>query len=175
MGELLARLADRRRIDERDVGGRVRHQDRVIERLVACLQIREHEVFLQIVVKRGDLGVSARHLQLQRGHGGRQQAFETAGAALRLGERRPLVEARIAQQLIPAGVFRRLCRHLAGSVLWGTDIKCANPTRSTLAPHAGRKVPRETAPEGQLVVLMQIRSSGATMFNVRLLKTHLKH
>jgi hypothetical protein len=36
-------------------------------------------------------------------------------------------------------------------------------------------MPREAAPEGQLVVLMQIRSSGATMFNVRLPKTHLKH
>jgi hypothetical protein len=36
-------------------------------------------------------------------------------------------------------------------------------------------VPRETAPEGQLVVLMQIRSGGATMFNARLLKTHMKH
>jgi hypothetical protein len=37
------------------------------------------------------------------------------------------------------------------------------------------KVPRETAPEVQLVVLMQIKSSGAAIFNARPLKTHLKH
>ena len=56
MAEFLARLADRRRIDERHVGGRVRHQDRVIKRLVARLQIRQHEVLLQIVSR---LAISA--------------------------------------------------------------------------------------------------------------------
>src|SRR6185369_412955 len=39
MAEFLARLANRRRIHNRHVGCRVRHQDRVVERLVACLQI----------------------------------------------------------------------------------------------------------------------------------------
>ena len=59
--------------------GRVRHQDGVEQRLVARLQVRQHEIFLQIVIEIGDLGVPARHLQLDRGHGGRQQTFETLG------------------------------------------------------------------------------------------------
>src|SRR5262249_11970308 len=49
--EPLTRVADRWRIDERHVRGRVRHQDRVIECLVALLQIRQHEILLQIVRK----------------------------------------------------------------------------------------------------------------------------
>ena len=98
MAEFLARLADRRRIDERHVGGRVRHQDRVEQRLVARLQVRQHEIFLQIVIEIGDLGVPARHLQLDVGHGGRQQAFETVRAALRLGERRSFVQARVTKK-----------------------------------------------------------------------------
>jgi hypothetical protein len=50
---------------------------------------------LQIIVEIGDLVMSARHLQRDRKHGRRQQAFETPGAALRLGERCPFVEARM--------------------------------------------------------------------------------
>jgi hypothetical protein len=40
MREFLACLADRRRVDERHVGGRVRHQDRVEQSLVARPQVR---------------------------------------------------------------------------------------------------------------------------------------
>ena len=105
--ELLARLADRRRIDERHVGGRVRHQDRVIKRLVARLQIRQHEILLQIVIEIGDLGVPARHLQLHRGHGRRQQTFETPGTSLGLREGGPFVQARVAQQIVTGRVLPR--------------------------------------------------------------------
>ena len=117
MTEFLARLADRRSIDDRHVSRRVGHQDRVEERLVARLQIRQHEVFLQIVLKVGDLGVPARHLQCERGHGRRQQAFEPPRAALRLGERRSFVEARITKQIV-TGRMRR-SGHLNYSVRRG--------------------------------------------------------
>jgi hypothetical protein len=40
--------------------------------------------------------VPTRHLQRQRGHGGRKQAFETEGVAFRVDERGAFVEARIA-------------------------------------------------------------------------------
>jgi hypothetical protein len=62
MTEFLACLADRRSINDWHVSRRVGHQDRVVERLVPRLQIRQHEVFLQIVLKGGNLGVPARHL-----------------------------------------------------------------------------------------------------------------
>ncbi len=39
MSELLTSLADRRRVDERHIGGRVGHQDRIEQRLVAGLQV----------------------------------------------------------------------------------------------------------------------------------------
>jgi hypothetical protein len=116
VGELLARLPDRRRIHERHVRSRVRHQDGVVERLVARLQIRENEVFLQIVLEGGDLGVPARHLQCHRGDGRGQQAFETEGAALRLGESGAFVEARIAQQIVASGGSRHRCGRLDRSV-----------------------------------------------------------
>ena len=109
--ELLARLADRRRIDERHVGGRVRHQDRVEQRLVARLQVGQHEVFLQIVVEIGDLGMPARDLQFDRGDGGRQQAFEAVGAALHFGERRALVQTRVMKKLVSGSVIRCCSGH----------------------------------------------------------------
>src|SRR5262249_13275353 len=64
------------------------------------------------MIKRGDLRVPARHLQGQRGDGGRQQAFETQGTALLLRECRALVEARIAQQIVTGG--RRRCGPVHG-------------------------------------------------------------
>jgi hypothetical protein len=100
MTEFLARFANGRGIDERHIGCRVRHQDRIVKRLVARLQIRQHEIFLQVVIETGDLVVSTRHLQLDREDRGRQQSFETPGAALRLGKRRAFVEARIVKQLV---------------------------------------------------------------------------
>ena len=75
MGEFLARLADRRRVDQRHVGRRVGHQHGVKQGLVARLQIRQNEVFLQIVIEVGDLGVAACHLQVDVGDGRRQQPF----------------------------------------------------------------------------------------------------
>ncbi len=111
MREFLARLAHRRRVDQRHVGRRIRHQHRVEQCLVARLQIRQHEVFLQIAVEIGDLGVTARHLQVDIRDGRRQQPFQPMGAALRLGERGPLVQARVVQQRVARGVFRCHFRH----------------------------------------------------------------
>ena len=105
MAEFLARLADRRRIDERHVGGRVRHQDGVEERLVARLQIGQNEIFLQIVVKTGNFVVAARHLKLERGYCGWQQALEPVGVSLRLGESGALVETRVTKKLIACGAM----------------------------------------------------------------------
>ncbi len=65
MGELLTGLADRRRVDQRHIGRRVRHQDCIEQRLVPGLQIREHEIFLQVVIEIGDFDVPVRHLQLR--------------------------------------------------------------------------------------------------------------
>ena len=75
MAEFLAGLADRRRVDERHIGRRVGHQDRVEEVLVARLKVRKHQVFLQIVAEIGDLGVTPRNLQIDVCDSRRQQTF----------------------------------------------------------------------------------------------------
>ena len=46
MAEFLARLADRRGVDQRHIRRRVGHQDGVKQALVARLKVREHQVFL---------------------------------------------------------------------------------------------------------------------------------
>ena len=97
MTKFLACLADCRRIDERHVGCRVRHQDSIKERLIAGLQIGQHEILLQIVVETGDFVVPTRDLEIDGRHGRRQQTFETPGAAFGLGERSAFVESRIMQ------------------------------------------------------------------------------
>src|SRR5262245_38815463 len=71
------------------------------------------------MIKRGDLRVAACNLQRHRRNGGREQAFEAQGAALLLGEGGPLVQARIAQQVIAGGMGRR--GHV-GSVRGGNSI-----------------------------------------------------
>jgi hypothetical protein len=68
MIELLARLADRRRIDERHIGRGVRHHNGIEQRLVACLQVGQEKVFLKIAIQRLHLRVHARDLQIQRIH-----------------------------------------------------------------------------------------------------------
>jgi len=60
---------------------------------VARAPVPDRKCSRQIVLKGGDFGVPARHLQRHRDDGGRQQAFETEGAALRLGESGAFVEA----------------------------------------------------------------------------------
>jgi hypothetical protein len=105
MSELLTRLPDRRRIDERQVRGRVGHHDRVEQRLVAGLQVCQNEILLQIAIEVGDLGVPARHLQLDIGDGGWQQAFETIRATLCGSERRAFVQPRVMKKLIAGEVL----------------------------------------------------------------------
>jgi len=49
----------------------VGHQHRVEQGLVPGLQIGEDQIFLQVAVEIGDLGVPARHLQFYVGDGRR--------------------------------------------------------------------------------------------------------
>jgi hypothetical protein len=73
MREFLAGLADRRRIDERQIGRRIGHQHGIEQRLVARLQIGQHEIFQEIVIEIGDLGMAPCDLQLDLRDGRRQQ------------------------------------------------------------------------------------------------------
>ena len=158
MAEFLARLADCRRIDERHVGGRVRHQDGVKQRLVARLQIRQDEIFLQIVVKTGDLGVPARHLQLDRGDGGGQQTFETPGAPLGFGERGALVEPRIVQQRIASSVWRLGCGRLQFCLR--SHLDCSTLSGSDRSPGSGRTRPRSAI----ISLVLEIACVGCSCF-----------
>src|SRR3979409_2355121 len=139
VSELLACLPDGRRVDEGHVGGGVRHEDRVIERLVARLQIREHEVLLQIVLETGDLDVPARHLQRHRGDGRWQQTFKTPRAALRLGESGPFVDARIAQQVVAGGLPP--CGHIDCSVRGTSRVLISYPSNTVCEPNALNSAP----------------------------------
>ena len=74
--ELLAGLADRRRVDQRHEGRRVRHQHRVEQHFVARLQSLRNRYLLQIAVDFGELRVNPRDLDLERVDGGRQQPLD---------------------------------------------------------------------------------------------------
>ncbi len=103
--EFLARLADGWRVDNRHEGRGVGHQHRVIEGLVARLQIRQRQIFLQVAVERGELRMDPGDLTLQRRGHRRQQAFKSKIASLDIGEGRSLVGAGIAQQgIAPDGI-----------------------------------------------------------------------
>ena len=83
MVELLAGLADRRRVDQRHELRRIGHQHRVEQRLVARLQIGQEQIFLQIVVQIRQLGVGAGDLQLDRADARRQQSLQPDALAAR--------------------------------------------------------------------------------------------
>src|SRR5260221_8042106 len=129
MAEFLACLADRGRIHNWHVGRRIRPQDRVIERLVPCLQIRQHEVLQQIVLETGDLIVSARDLQLKRKHGRRQQTFETESTALCLRECGTFVETRVVQPIVTGKLLRShfgWCVHCVCSICTISKVSAAS-------------------------------------------------
>jgi hypothetical protein len=111
MAEFLARLAHRRRIHDRHVGRWIRHQHGVEQRLVPCLKVGQHQIFQQVVVEISNLGMSSRHLQFDARYGGRQQTFQPPGLALRHGECRPLVQARVVQQAVACRMIAQRCVH----------------------------------------------------------------
>ena len=65
---------------------------------------------LPIVLEIGDLGVPARHLQVDISDSGWQQAFETVCATLGLSECRSLVQTRVTKKCIAC----RVCRGCSG-------------------------------------------------------------
>ena len=79
------------------------------------MQIGQHEVFLQVIVKTRDFLVAARHLEIDRKHRGRQQTLKPIGLSFCLGESGTLVQARITQKLVACAV-NLLSGHL--DLLW---------------------------------------------------------
>ncbi len=112
MAELLASFTDRWGIDEWHVSGRIGHNDGIKQSFVAGLQVRQHQILLQIVREIGDFDPPARNLQVDRGHRGWQQTFEPVGASLSFGEGGSLVEAGAVKKIIPDGLFRLGFGHL---------------------------------------------------------------
>jgi hypothetical protein len=98
--ELLTCLTDRRRIDQRHEARRVRHQNRIVQRLVANLEVRQQKRFLQVVIEIGQLGVNPRNLEFEGRADGRQDSFHAGRAPLCLAERCTLVQPRIVKKAI---------------------------------------------------------------------------
>lgn len=98
----LARLPDGGRVDDRRQLDRVLEQQAVEERLVAVLQGGEADVALEGGGLRHHRVVRALDLLLDGLDAARQQALEPKPSALFLGERRPLVEERVSQDVAPA-------------------------------------------------------------------------
>jgi len=111
MAELAARLADRRRVDDRGEFLQMIDEQPVEQGLVAVLQRREADVLLQV----GRLGPQMlklkRDLLLDRGAAPGQQPAQAEFRALCLGKCRVLVEQRPAKDLGTADPARR--RHPA--------------------------------------------------------------
>ena len=118
MGELLTGFADRRGVDQRHIGGGVGHQHREKQGLVAGLQIREDQVFLEVALEFFNLGVAAGDLQIDIGHRRRQQAFEAIFTALGLGEGCAFIQTRVMQQAVAGDVL------LGGGV--HLDLQCTD-------------------------------------------------
>ena len=110
--EVLAALADRRRVDDRQQLLDVAGEQRVEQRLVGVLQLAQERVALEIGGEAraapGAGATPARRASDVR----RQQAVQLERVALLLGERRALVEEGIAEQLI-AGERRHHLRRLS--------------------------------------------------------------
>lgn len=120
MTKFLAGFAYGRRVDDRHVRRRIRHQHRVEQRFIARLQIAKDQVFQQIILEARDFCVSTRNLQLDCGDSWRQQTFKAIFAPLHFGKGCPLVKPRVTQTPITRmqGVARVGHRGLHEQ-LWG--------------------------------------------------------
>lgn len=143
VGEFLAGFAHRRRIDERHICRRVRHQNRIEQGLVAGLQIGQDEILLKIVLQARDLGMPPRDLPIDRGDGRRQQAFEAVSTPLGFRESSPLVQAGIVEQVVTMGVFVGRVGHwaLPWVTMWDEN------TEATRAPPSFAWCSRSPSPD----------------------------
>ena len=91
-----------RRVDDRRHLLDVPQQQPVEEGLVAVLQRGQEQVALHVLRHVQVVAVDARLLLGRRGHTRRQQAVQTEGVALLLGEARALVQDRVVLQFDPA-------------------------------------------------------------------------
>lgn len=98
VGELLARLAHGRGVDDGQHLGQVVVQQTVKERLVGVLDIAQIDVLVQIVAKRHELAVGTLGLLFDGLDILGQQPFQIEAAALLAGEGAALVEQRCLQQ-----------------------------------------------------------------------------
>ena len=98
VAELLAGEADRRRVDDRHHLVRVLHDQPVEERLVAVLQCLDQDVLRERRLQAMEVLQHTRDLVFLRADVRRQQSAQSERVALRAGERRALVQRRVAQQ-----------------------------------------------------------------------------
>ncbi len=95
--ELLARLPDRRRVNERHERRRIRHEHRVKQRLVTDLQVAEKLVFLKIPRERVELDMDPADLDFERILHRRQEPLDPQCPPLGSGKCAAFVRAGIPQ------------------------------------------------------------------------------
>ena len=98
--ELLARLADHRRVDDRHQRLDVVEQQAQEQRLVVVLHVAQEHVSLEIGLEQGVLRPDAVGPLLDRLDVGREQPVEPEGVPLGDRERRALVGQRVGQQVL---------------------------------------------------------------------------
>ena len=99
MAELLAGLADSRRVHDRHEASRVAHEQAIEERFVGVLQLREIDVALEVRRLRVELHLRATDLRVEIVDSLREEPEETQLLALGFGERGRLVEARVVEEI----------------------------------------------------------------------------
>ncbi len=102
MAELLAREADRRRVDDRQELLEIVDEQPVEQGLVAVLERREADVALEVVGLAPDVLQLEGDLLVDRRHARRQQAVEAEGIPLAGGEGRALVEQWLCDKRVTA-------------------------------------------------------------------------
>ena len=102
--ELQAGLAHRGRVDNGDHLVEVLDQQPVEQHLVAVQEALQEDELLHVVGLAPEVLERSLHLVLERRHARAQQSREFQRQALLLGERRRLVEHRVAQQLLATEV-----------------------------------------------------------------------
>jgi hypothetical protein len=98
VGELLARLADRRGVDDRQHFGEVVVQQAVEQRFVGILDVAQIDVLVHVVAKRHELAIGTLCLLFDGFDVLGQQTLQIEAAAFFAGEGAALVEQRRLQQ-----------------------------------------------------------------------------
>jgi hypothetical protein len=104
VAEPLDRQPDGGGVDDRQHLLDVLGEQLVEQDLVAVAQVGQVHPLGQVPRLRGELGIGAAGLHLQRGHPGGQQPHQAQLPALLLGERGAAVDRRRGQHRVPAGV-----------------------------------------------------------------------